>query len=184
MLYPGWRRASRWGDRRESRRTSLIAVLALLALALLVPSSALAGSRSLACQIAGAPNDPGGVEESFESLGGVAAGAAGDVWVAAGHGTGAEFDEFNPACGSMSSPVALEEPAGQAEAWTFPDSLGVEASTGRFYVTGERNREGFDPRVDVFEALGARGCCWRRPVCSPLRGLAVRLTLRSITRPI
>ncbi len=132
---------------RHTSRLMPIVLAAVFVLVLLAPSCSLAAfTRPLLRQITGTPTGLGGSEVPFGDPGGVSVDTAGDLWVADVTAPG-KLDEFGSSGGFLAS-VELKENH------TVPQSLAIESSTGHFYITGEGDREGRDPHVEVFDDTG------------------------------
>jgi hypothetical protein len=88
------------------------------------------------------------------SPGGVAVDSAGDLWVSDGEDALAKFD----ASGAFGGTVSLEETAnallGGAKDVVVPESLAIDRSSGRFYITGEHDRFNFTGLVEIFDSSG------------------------------
>jgi hypothetical protein len=91
----------------------------------------------------------------FSAPGGVAVDVGDNVWVADIPAPG-KLDKFGPASAENQylSTFTLTENV------TRPDSLSIENSTLRFYVTGSQTREAFRPHIEVFENSGTHFAGW------------------------
>jgi hypothetical protein len=123
----------------------LTALVATLGLALLAPSPSFAAfTRPFLRSLTSTPTGPGGSEVPL-APGGVAIDSFGNLWV----GDGEEaLSEFNSS-GVFVKTLTL---AGNL---TRPVSLAIERFTGHFYVTGENDRTGSQPYLEVFDSTGA-----------------------------
>jgi hypothetical protein len=145
----------------DARSCVVVGMVVLFAVVLVAPSVCLAAfTRPFVRQIARA-EDPSGMSCPSErpppsclSPDGVAVGFAGDLWVGDGEDALAKFDT----AGAFRGRVPLEETAnallGNTKDVVLPESLAIDRSTGRFYVTGEHDRLGFGGLVEVFEGSG------------------------------
>jgi len=129
----------------------LCVVAMVVAVALLAPASALAGSRAFLRQITGTPTGPGGAvvpfpSEGRQSVGGVAVDKQGDLWVA-DQVAPRSLDEFDSS-GMFVKTVALKEDK------TIPGDLAIEGLTGHVYVTGDNSVGANPPYVEVFDEAG------------------------------
>jgi hypothetical protein len=144
-----------------ARGCAVVGLVVLFAVVLVAPSVCFAAfTRPFVRQIARAEN-PSGTSCPSErpptsclSPGGVAIDSAGDLWVGDGEDALAKFDS----AGVFGETVLLEETAnvllGGAKDVVLPGSLAIDRSSGRFYVTGERDRLQYPGLVEVFEGSG------------------------------
>jgi hypothetical protein len=126
---------------------ALIVVMSAMGFTLLSPSVAFAAfTRPFLRQIIG--TTPGNL---FEAPRGVAVDSVGNLWIGERRGV---LDEFNPS-GAFVETVGLTfaSPALAASS-TPPESLAIDHQFGHFYVTGDQNREAFNPHIEVFASTG------------------------------
>jgi hypothetical protein len=118
----------------------------------LQPSSALAAfTRPFLRQIDGTSGGP------FEAIGGVAVDGSDDAWIGDGEATN-RLDEFAPSY-ETSGPTGFIKSLA-IEAFTFPESLAVEATTGNFYLTGHDRNNNANVNVEVVDETGAQVETW------------------------
>ena len=158
-------------SRSESAARILAAAVAVLAV-LLVPSVACASfTRPFLRQITRA-EAASGLECQLEaspclSPHGVAVDEANHLWVGDATSGGNSLDEFEPAenaKGEQTTSKFIQELP--LDASTAPDSVAIERSTGRLYITGS-NHEGSEHYVEVFSSAGVFVEQWTRRFPSP-----------------
>jgi hypothetical protein len=144
-----------------ARSCVAVGMTVLFAVVLIAPSACFAAfTRPFVRQIARAEN-PSGTScpserppSSCLSPGGVAIDSTGDLWVGNGEDTLAKFST----AGAFGEAVPLEETGnaqlGGEKDVVLPESLAIDRSSGRFYVTGEHDRFNFAGLVEVFDSSG------------------------------